>query len=147
MNAKPLLLLFALVSVITWPAGAQPVWLDGPPNLATNMLTLPPGWSLIANPLFHLRGTTLRDAIPDNTVGELFKQAPRGTTILKFDNATHRFTRKNVFQHGRWSNPHETLAPGEGAFLFNPTHGPLAVSFTGNWWYGAFSLTAGLSLI
>ena len=47
MNAKPLLLLFALVSVITWLAAAQPVWLDGPPNLATNTLTLPPGWSLI----------------------------------------------------------------------------------------------------
>src|SRR6266516_618949 len=118
MNAKPLLLLFALISLMTWLAAAQPVWLDGPPNLATNTMTLPPGWSLIANPLFHLRGTTLRDAIPDNTVGELVKQAPRGTVLLKFDNATQRFTRKNVFQRG-------TLAPGEGAFLFNPTRGPL----------------------
>ena len=147
MNAKPLLLLFALVSVITWLAAAQPVWLDGPPNLATNTMTLPPGWSLIANPLFHLRGTTFRDAIPDNTVGELFKQAPRGTTILKFDNATQRFTRKNVFQRGRWSNPHETLAPGEGAFLFNPTSKTLALTFTDNWWYGAVSVPVGLSLI
>src|SRR5439155_8655155 len=147
MNAKPLLLLIALITLMTWLAAAQPVWLDGPPNLATNTLTLPPGWSLIANPLFHLRGTTLRDAIPDNTVGELVKQAPRGTVLLEFDNATQRFTRKNVFQRGRWSNPQETLAPGEGAFLFNPTRGPLAVSFTGNWWYGALSVSAGLSLI
>ena len=62
MKTKPLLLLFALLSAMTWPAAAQPVWLDGPPNLATNTLTLPSGWSLIANPFFHLRGTTLRDA-------------------------------------------------------------------------------------
>ncbi len=147
METKLFLLLFALVSVRSWPAAAFPVWLDGPPNSGTNTITLAPGWSLIANPLFHLRGTTLRDAIPDNTVGELFKQAPRGTVLLKFDNATQRFTRKNVFQHGRWSNPSETLAPGEGAFLFNPMRRPLAISFTGNWWSGTVSIPAGLSLI
>src|SRR6266700_112913 len=98
MKTKPLLFLFALMSAMTWPAAAQPVWLDGPANLVTNTVTLPPGWSLIANPLFHLRGTTFRDAIPDNTVGELFKQAPRGTTILTFDKATQRYNRKNAYK-------------------------------------------------
>jgi len=142
--------LFAsLVFIITGAGSAAgfPVWLDGPANLATNTMTLPPGWSLIANPLFHLRGTTLRDAVPDNTVGELFKQMPQGALLLRFDNDTHRFSRKNVLRHGRWSDPRQMLAPGEGAFLFNPTRGPLAVSFTGNWWYGALSVPAGLSLI
>ncbi|PYJ80631.1 MAG: hypothetical protein DME22_23780 [Verrucomicrobia bacterium] len=147
MGTNQRLSLFALVSAMTWPAAAQPANLNGPPNLVTNTVTLPPGWSLAANPLFHLRGTTLRDAVPDNTVAELFKQMPPGTVLLKFDNATQRFDRKTAFRHGRWSNPHETLAPGEGAFLFNPTRKPLAVAFTGNWWYGAVSIPVGLSLI
>src|SRR5437879_2090017 len=121
METKQRLSLFALVSAMTWLVAAQPANLNGPAKLVTNTVTLPPGWSLVANPLFHLRGTTLRDAVPDHTVGELFRQMPPGTVLLKFDNTTQRFDRKAAFRHGCWSNPRETLAPGEGAFLFNPT--------------------------
>jgi hypothetical protein len=66
-------------------APAVPVFLDGPANWITNVVSLPPGWSLIANPYHHNRGTTLRDAVPDDTVGELFKRVPQGTLL------SHRF--------------------------------------------------------
>ena len=131
MKPKPVIALLAAFSGMVSLLVAQPVFLGGPANPATNTVALPPGWSLIANPLFHSRGEFVSNAVPDNTVGELFSRVPNGTVLLKFDNATQQFDRRNVFRRGRWSNPDQTLVPGEGAWLFNPTRKSLRVVFTG----------------
>ncbi len=126
---------------------ANPVFENDPVNWYTNVVTVSPGWSLIANPLFHNRGTTWRDAVADNSVAELFKRVPPGTQLFKFDNTTGRYSH-NVFRAGRWSNPRETLIPGQGAFIFNPTRKRFSVPFSGNCSYGgSVALPAGLSLI
>ncbi len=148
MKIHSLVLLLSLFGAPVLPLSAQPVWLNGPANPVTNTVTFPPGWALIANPLFHYRGVIVANAAPDNSVSALFPRMPNGTVLLKFDNVTQRFSRKNVFRRGRWSNPRATLAPGEGAFLFNPTRRSVAVTFTGNLQWGAsVSVPAGLSLI
>lgn len=140
----------AIALVLTlWAASVQavPVFSDDPANAITNTITFPPGWSLIANPFNHNRGTTVLDAVLDNTVGELFKAAPQGTLLFKFDNSTQSFS-ENRFRGRRWSKPAETLAPGEGAWLFNPTRSPLTVTFTGNCQYaGSVEVPTGWSLI
>jgi len=146
MRTKRLLFLLALFSVPVLPVAAQPVSPNDPANRETNTIALASGWSLIANPLYHNRGTTQANAVPDNTVGELFKQVPSGTALLKFDN--DEFSPRNVFHHGRWSNPQEALAPGEGAFIFVPGHHAFVVSFTGNCHFsGAVAVPVGLSVI
>jgi len=147
MKIKFILALLVLTGVTALPVKAQPSSMNGPANPVTNTIAFPPGWSLMANPLFHYRGVTAADAVPNNSVSELFPQMPNGAVLLKFDNTAQQFTRRNVFHHGRWSNPDETLAPSEGAFLFNPERRALDIVFTGNWGYGAVSIPAGLSLI
>lgn len=147
MKADRFFLLFTLSGALALPVLAQPVSNYGPANPVTNGVTFSPGWSLVANPLFHYRGTIAATVTPDNSVSAVFPRMPNHTVLLKFDNATHRFLRENVFRGNHWSNPQETLAPGEGAFLFNPKRKPLAISFTGNWWYGPIAIPAGLSLI
>lgn len=128
-------------------APAVPVFLDGPANWFTNIVTVSPGWSLIANPYHHNRGTVFRDAVSDDTIGELFKRVPQGTLLFKFDNSTQRFS-ENRFRGKRWSNPSQTLVPGEGAWICNPARGPFAVTFTGNCQYGgSVAIPAGWSLI
>jgi hypothetical protein len=121
---------------------------NGPANPVTITIPLPPRWSLIANPLYHNRGSTVADAVPDNTVGEVPKEVPNGTQLLKFDHATQEFLPRNVFHGGRWSDPHQTLAPGEGAFIFIPGRRPFTVTFTGNCAFGgSVFVPAGISLI
>jgi hypothetical protein len=92
-------------------------------------ITLPPGFSMIANPF---------DA-PSNTVSELFKELPEGTTLNKFDTRFFRLN-ENSFKNGRWTNPSETLVPGEGAILFNPTSDYKLLSFVGDLMQGQLSL-------
>ena len=148
MKSKHLLFPLALFTVPILQADTLPVSPNDPANRGTNTIVLSPGLSLIANPLYHNRGTLLADAVPDNTVGELFKQVPNGTALLKFDNATQEFSSKNMFHHGDWSDPQELLEPGEGAFIFVPGHRSLVVRFTGNCAYGgAVAVPMGLSAI
>lgn len=101
MKLKRLIVLLALFHATVLSLVAQPVFLGGPANPVTNTITFPPGWSLIANPLFHSRGDFVSNAVPDNTVGELFSAVPNGTVLLKFDNSTHRFASRNMFRRGR----------------------------------------------
>jgi len=54
---------------------------------------------------------------------------PEGTQFYKFDAAAQRW-QVNQFQFGRWVWPQQTLAPGEGAFIRNPTN-PFSITFTG----------------
>lgn len=147
MKLKPLILFVALFGATAFPIVAQPVWLGGPANPITNSIACPPGWSLIANPLFHSRGEFASNAVPDDTISELFPDAPDGLVLLKFDNTTQRFEHRNVFRHGHWSNPNQTLMPGEGVWLFNPLRNSLEIAFTGNWPNGSVLIPSGRSLI
>jgi hypothetical protein len=83
-------------------------------------ITLPPGFSMIANPL---QATT-------NTVGKVFKDWPDGTTLNKFDTQLFRLA-ENEVKSSQWTNPSESLMPGEGAIFFNPTSDYRSVCFMG----------------
>ena len=84
-------------------------------------LTLPPGFSLISNPLDS----------PENVVTRVFKDWPDGTTLNKFDTQLFRLV-ENAVKLGQWTNPAEILKPGEGAIFFNPTMDYRSVCFTGD---------------
>ena len=92
-------------------------------------ISLPPGFSLIANP-FH-QG--------NNVVADAFKGWPKGTTLNKFDAVLLRLT-ENTLKDGQWTNPSQTLAPGEGAIFFNPTEEYKTHSFIGEVAQGALTL-------
>jgi hypothetical protein len=90
---------------------------------------LPPGFSMIANPF----------NAPSNAVCELFKELPDGTKLNKFDTRFFQLT-ENTFRDGKWSRPSETLSPGEGAILFNPTSDYKYLSFVGDVIQGQISI-------
>ena len=72
---------------------------------------------------------------------------PNGTVLYKFDNVTKRYS-VNRFHRQRWSNPAQTLNPGEGAMIFNPSRRAFEVEFTGYWVFGlSVEIPAGVSLI
>lgn len=77
-----------------------------------------PGFQLIAN---QYKG-------PDDRVAKLFAQPVEGTILYKVTNGA--FT-TNKFSGGFWSNPSETLEPGEGAVVFNPSTNSFRGSFSG----------------
>jgi hypothetical protein len=91
--------------------------------------TLPPGFSMIANPF---------DA-GNNSISELLKDLPDGAKLNKFDTRFFQLT-ENFFRGGRWSNPNEKLAPGEGAIVLNPTSDYKSLSFVGNVMQGNLSV-------
>jgi hypothetical protein len=105
-------MLATIILLIASAGGAQPVCLTCPPNRSSYTLTVPTGWSLVANPVFHYRGATVATAVPDNRVAELFKRVPTGTRLYKFDNTTERFT-ESVFLGNHWTKPNQTLHPGK----------------------------------
>src|SRR5262249_1996559 len=39
--------------------------------------------------------------------------------------------KENCFRDGKWTNPHEKLAPGEGALIHNPTSDYRSLNFVG----------------
>jgi hypothetical protein len=92
-------------------------------------VTAPPGFSLIANAL----------AGDDNTIQGLFPRVPEGATLTKFDTHLFRLS-KNAFREGQWSNPGETLMPGEGAIFFNPAQEFKCLGMTGEVLQGDLSL-------
>jgi hypothetical protein len=79
-----------------------------------------PGFNLIANPFIH----------GSNTVAEVLANMPAGTMFYKFDNQSRDY-QVNTFEFGEWSNPTETLRPGEGGFLLNPAPWPFTMTLTG----------------
>src|SRR5215216_6162855 len=72
---------------------AQPVSITDPANWITNTFTIPPGWSLIANPYYYNRGIMVLDGMRDNSVGEVVKGVLQGTRLFKLDNDTQRIQR------------------------------------------------------
>src|SRR5256712_14189141 len=83
-------------------------------------VVIPPGFSLIANPLDNKNG---------NKVPDLFPSVPNGTTIYKFDDASKLFVANNFFF--AWNIPTMTLVPGEGVFIYNGTSTPATNTFVG----------------
>ena len=69
-------------------------------------LTVPSGYSLVANPLSN----------GGNRVSDIFPSAPSGSMLSKFNAMTGKWE-ANTFTDA-WSQPGMTLAPGEGA-VFN----------------------------
>jgi hypothetical protein len=100
-------------------------------------LSVPAGFSLVANVL----------NTGDNTVSEVLTNgAIDGMALYKLDPTNLTFI-VNAFQGGAWSDPTQTLAPGEGAFLFSPRAATLTL--VGEITEGSYTntLPAGLSLV
>lgn len=99
--------------------------------------TLPPGFSMIANPLHH----------STNRVDDLFKGWPDGTRLCKFDTRLFQLAENSV-KDGKWTNPGEKLAPGDGALFYNRTSDYKAHSFVGEVLQGRLSvpIPAGFSV-
>lgn len=100
-------------------------------------VTLPPGFSMIANPF----------NATSNTVADLFPDMAEGTTLCKFDTCLFRLT-NNIVKNGKWTRGEETLVPGEGAIIFNPTTAFKTLSFVGEVNQGRLlnPIPAGLSI-
>lgn len=92
-------------------------------------VTLPPGFSMIANPFESGRAA----------VEDFFKGWPDGTSLNRFDTLLFKLA-ENVLKGGKWSNPGERLRPGEGAIFFNPTSDYKSVSFSGEVLEGNISI-------
>lgn len=90
--------------------------------------TLPPGTSMIGNSFERA----------NNTVAELFKGMPDDTTLQKFDSLLYKLS-ENTIKYGKWQNPNETLALGEGAIITNPTSDLRSLCFAGEVMQGRFS--------
>jgi len=99
-------------------------------------VTLPPGFSMIANP-FH----------SSQTVSDIFKTWPDGTSLNRFDTRLFRLVENGV-KGGKWTNEFEKLVPGEGAIFFNPTTDYKSVSFVGEVLQGhlAIPMPSGFSI-
>lgn len=97
-----------------------------------------PGYSIIANQLDAGAG--------NNTVGKLLTGVPDGTVVNKFNSATGTYS-VNSYEFGDWTNPAETLAPGEGAFIKVPSASK--VTFVGEVPQGTLStpLVAGFQIV
>lgn len=97
------------------------------------LITIPSGYSLIANPLDAVGGNTLDKVLPDTSGVEI------GDTILKFDCATQEFKVVAIYDGSdTWVNsiydPLDpttvTLAPGEG-FFYSNANGSRSLTFNG----------------
>ena len=88
-------------------------------------VSVPPGFCMVANPF----------QAADNSVAALFPKMPDGSTLHKFDTRFFKLN-ENVVKYGRWTNPMETMVPGEGALLFNPTSDFRHLNFFGEVLHG-----------
>ena len=90
-------------------------------------IPLTPGYNAIANQLNQ----------GGNTLQEVLTNTPAGATLLKWNAFTGTFGPPQVFTNGVWRDistllpSTTTLAPGEGAFLYNPG-GPAILTFNGS---------------
>ncbi len=83
-------------------------------------INVPPGYSLIANPL----------QAPSNALSAILPDMPDDTALNKFDTHLFKLT-ENAVKNGKWINPDETLSPGEGAIFLNPTSDFRNINFVG----------------
>jgi hypothetical protein len=83
-------------------------------------VTLAPGFTMVGNPLMGGR----------DSVVELLKEMPDGTTVSKFDSRQNRL-RENAFNDGQWTEPSDRISFGEGAIVFNPSTDYKTLTFVG----------------
>jgi len=114
MRTKPILLATLLGLAAVGSASAQVYSVNA---VGFVNVTVPTGFSLIANPL----------NAPVNTLGGVLGSVPNGTLFYKFVDGAYQIFSKNF---GSWDNPDVTLAPGEGGFIRN-TGQPYTVTFVG----------------
>jgi len=103
-------------------------------------LTLPPGFSLIANQLFRV----------PNTFDSLLPQVPDETQIQRYSSGQYTIFYYGPFESGGsgWQTQEgapagsEALLPGDGVFFFNPLQGNLTLSF-----YGQFATSPVATLV
>jgi hypothetical protein len=95
----------------------------------------PNKFTIIANPL----------NAPDNKIPALWANPPEDVTVYKFNGTGYVAT---SFSFGEWSDPNFELAPGEAAFVQNPTPDELTITFVGEVLQGATSnpVPQGLSM-
>ena len=74
-------------------------------------VTIPHGLSTIADPFIS----------GGNLISQVLTNVPEGTQLYKFDAVNQRWL-VNQFQFGAWVRAEQTLAPGEGAFIRNPSN-------------------------
>jgi hypothetical protein len=85
-------------------------------------MSLPPGLSLIANPLY----------LPTNTVAALWPVAPDGAQVLKYVAETGGYDVSTYDAlGGAWSNPDVEIPIGEGFFFRNTASETIVQTFVG----------------
>jgi uncharacterized repeat protein (TIGR01451 family) len=95
------------------------LWVNELTSVGTAFVNLmvPPGYSMIVNPL--VRRT--------NTVEAAFGSVPEGSSLFKIDG--NGFAANNYL--GGWSDPGMTLVPGEACFFKNPASETVRLTFVG----------------
>jgi hypothetical protein len=117
-------------AVIVWPPAAAPLrdMATAAPgvilptvSVCSYSLTLQPGWNLIANQCANR-----------NTVAWLLPDMPEGTQLVKWNQGAQSYDAPNLFTADPgWNDPSQSLAPGEGAWLFNPETTSFRITITG----------------
>jgi hypothetical protein len=136
MRTKTLLLSAAVGAAGLLAANAQVYSVN---SVGYVNLTIPPGFSMVANQLNS----------SDNTVGSLLPSVPLGTTVYKWNTATGQYDINN-FSFAGWGNPAMTLNPGEGAFVSNTSGSNINITLVGEVPQGAASninIPAGFSIV
>jgi hypothetical protein len=100
-------------------------------------ISLPPGYCMIANPL-NTSTTSVTGLLPN---------MPEEMTLSKYDTNLVSLS-NNVFKAGKWLKPEDTLTPGEGAIVFNPTNEFKTIHFSGEVLQGKLTnpIPAGFSI-
>jgi len=98
---------------------------------------LPPGLSLIANPLIY----------STNYVSVWWPNAPDGSQIFKYTVGSGYEVTTFDAQTGVWSNPFLDIPIGTGFYFRNPSSSPITNTFVGELWMGTLinPLPAGYS--
>ena len=135
MKTKTLLLAVAVAAAGAVSGVAQTVYSVNAVGFVN--LVLPPGFSINSNPL----------NAADNSVAALFPSAPLGSAIYKFVGGAFVPNNRGF---SAWSNPTQTLVPGEAFFFKNPSASvSITNTFVGEVPQGTLTtpLTAGFQLV
>ena len=105
---------------------------------------LKPGFNLIQNPLDA-------GAVGGNVVSNVLAGVPDGTTVYRYTNtpAGSGFIVNDYTTKFRWTDPHMSMAPGEGVFVWLPPGPDFTNVFIGDVMRGHLvtELSAGFSLV
>lgn len=132
MKAKALLLAAAVLAVGATTSMAQVYSANA---VGYVNLTLPPGFSLIANPLDNT----------NNGLNTLLPGMPNNSRVYRFDNGANYVVSTYLTAVGRWTS-NMVFNPGDGFFVFVAGANPVNVTFVGEVPQGNLvnDLTAGI---